>query len=54
METDRERQLLEEIARKDEQIARQEQRIALLEQKLDALVKRIFGSKSESLNPGSA
>ena len=52
METDRERQLLEEIARKDEQIARQEQRIALLEQKLDALVKRIFGSKSESLNPG--
>src|SRR6218665_492124 len=45
MEPDREKQLLDEIARKDH-------RIALLEQKLDALVKRIFGSKSESLDPG--
>ena len=52
MEPDREKQLLDEIARKDERIAWQEQRIALLEQKLDALVKRIFGSKSESLDPG--
>ena len=52
MEPDREKQLLDEIARKDGHIARQEQRIILLEQKLDALVKRIFGAKSESLDPG--
>jgi hypothetical protein len=52
MDPDRERQLLDEIAFKYEHIARQDQRIALLEQKLDALLKRIFGSKSETLDPG--
>jgi transposase len=59
MDPNREKQLLDEIALKDEhiarqdqRIARQDQRIALLEQKLDALLKRIFGSKSETLDPG--
>ena len=42
---DAERQhLLEEIAKRDA-------RIALLEQKVDMLVRRIFGTKSESLDP---
>ncbi len=47
MNPDREKQLLEKIARRD-------QRIALLEQKLDALVKRLFGSKSEVIDPASS
>ena len=44
MTREREQFLLDEIVRKD-------QRIALLEQKLDALVRRVFGSTSESLDP---
>ncbi|QUE52988.1 transposase [Luteolibacter ambystomatis] len=44
MTREREQFLLDELARKD-------QRIALLEQKLDALVRRVFGSTSESLDP---
>jgi transposase len=36
--------LLDEIARRDK-------RIALLEQKVDALVRRLFGTKSEALDP---
>ena len=42
-EVERQR-LLDEIARRD-------QRIVLLEQKIDALVRRIFGVRSESLDP---
>ena len=34
------------------QIALRDQRIALLEQKLDVLMRRVFGSKSEALDPG--
>ncbi len=43
-EAERQR-LLDEIAKRD-------LHIAVLEQKIDALVRRIFGAKSESLDPG--
>jgi transposase len=44
MDAAREQHLLDEIAKRDQQIA-------LLEQKIDALVRRIFGAKSETLDP---
>lgn len=43
MTPEREQQLLDEIAKRDQQIA-------LLQQKIDALVRRIFGAKSEALD----
>lgn len=42
----------DEIDRRDEVIARQSAEIALLKQAVDALTRRIFGAKSESLDPG--
>lgn len=44
MDAAREQYLLDEIAKRDEQIA-------LLKQTVDALVRRIFGAKSETLDP---
>lgn len=45
MELDKEKRLLEEIARRDRVID-------LLRQQVNALTRRIFGAKSESLDPG--
>jgi transposase len=47
----READLLKALAEKDEQLARANEKIALLEQRIDLLVRRIFGSKSEKLDP---
>lgn len=44
--------LLDEIAKRDEIIARQAAEILILRQNIDALVRRIFGSSSEKLDPG--
>ena len=44
--------LLAENAGLQEQLKLAQQKVTLLEQKLDALVRRLFGSKSEKLLPG--
>ena len=44
--------LLDEIAKRDEIIVRQAAEILILRQNIDALVRRIFGSSSEKLDPG--
>lgn len=44
-------ELLAEIAKRDERIAALETENGLLRQKVDLLVHRIFGKKSEALNP---
>jgi transposase len=44
--------LLDEIAKRDEIIARQAAEIHILRQNLDALVRKIYGSSSETLDPG--
>lgn len=49
--TPTEAKLLAAIAERDERLAAQEIRIHLLEQKIDALVRRLFGAKSEKLDP---
>lgn len=51
MEPDRERQLLDEIARRDERIALLERENELLRQKLDLVIRKLFGAKSEKLDP---
>ena len=50
MTTEREQQLLDENALLRDQIAKDSQRIALLEAKIDALIRRLFGAKSEALD----
>jgi len=57
MSDDREAQLLEEIAKRDELLAAQADEIAALKaearflrEKIDLLVKRVFGSSSEQMN----
>jgi transposase len=45
-------QLKEENRILREQLAERDARIAILEQKLDAVVRRLFGTKSEKLDPG--
>lgn len=50
MSEERETQLLEEIARRDEKIAALETENRFLREKVDALVKRVFGSSSEQMN----
>ena len=42
----------DELALRDEVIARRAAEIALLKQAVDALTRRIFGAKSENLDPG--
>lgn len=44
-------QLLAEIAKRDERIAYLEQHLRLMEQKVDGLVRRLFGTSSEKLDP---
>ena len=51
MAEDEGQRLLEENTKLREDNFRKDQRIALLEQKLDALARRLFGVKSESLDP---
>jgi transposase len=51
MSSDREQQLLAEIAKRDAIIAHQAAEIALLKQSIDALTRRIFGATSEKLDP---
>lgn len=50
MSEDREAQLLEEIARRDEEIAALKTEIRFLNEKVSALVKRVFGQSSEQMN----
>jgi len=52
MSADERQQLLDRIAERDAVIARQSSEIELLKQAVDALTRRIFGSASESLDPG--
>jgi transposase len=52
MAEDQRQSMQDEIDRRDEVIARQSAEIALLKQAVDALTRRIFGAKSESLDPG--
>lgn len=52
MAEDERQRMQGEIDRRDELIARQSAEIALLKQAVDALTRRIFGAKSESLDPG--
>lgn len=47
MNSDRDQQLLPEIAKRDAIIAHQAGEIALLKQSIDALTRRIFGATSE-------
>lgn len=49
--TPREEELLQRLAERDAENAALRQEIALLKQKVDLLIKRIFGSKSETLSP---
>lgn len=51
MAEDQRQSMQDEIDRRDEVIARQSAEIALLKQAVDALTRRIFGAKSESLDP---
>jgi len=44
-------QLLAEIKKRDERIAFLERRLELMDQKVDALVRRLFGTSSEKLDP---
>jgi transposase len=50
MTPEREQQLLDEIARRDERIARLERENELLGQKLDLVLRKLFGSSSEKLD----
>jgi transposase len=50
MSEDRETQLLEEIARRDEENAALKAEIRFLNEKINLLVKRIFGSSSEQMS----
>jgi transposase len=50
MSDDREAQLLEEIAKRDDEIAALRAENRFLSEKIDALVKRVFGSSSEQMN----
>lgn len=52
MADDERQRMQDEIQRRDDIIVRQSAEIALLKQAVDALTRRIFGSKSESLDPG--
>ena len=45
------RELLDQVARRDEVIARQGAEILVLKQTIDALCRRIFGTSSEKLDP---
>jgi len=51
MSAEREQQLLELLALKDEQIARLKQENELLKQKLDLVLRKLFGKSSEQLDP---
>jgi hypothetical protein len=48
----REAELMELLRLKDEENARLRAHIKVLEQKIDLLVRRIFGARSEKLEPG--
>lgn len=50
MESLSKERLLEELRKRDEEIARLRQENALLRQKIDLLVRRIFGSSSETMS----
>src|SRR5947209_17488633 len=51
MPDDREQQLLQQIAEQKAQLAAAQVEIDFLRQKLDALARRLFGKKSEQLDP---
>jgi transposase len=52
MTSEREAELLKRLEEKEAELQRAYQRIKLLEQKIDLLVRRIFGKKSEQIDPG--
>jgi transposase len=51
MSNPRKEELFRQLQAREEELKRANARIALLEQKIDSLVKRIFGRKSEKLDP---
>jgi len=51
MSSPREEDLARQLQAREEELQRANAKIALLEQKIDLLVRRIFGSKSEKLDP---
>jgi transposase len=51
MSSPREEDLARQLQAREEELKRANAKIALLEQKIDALVRRIFGKKSEKLDP---
>ena len=51
MSSSREEDLARQLQAREEELQRAKAKIALLEQKIDALVRRIFGKKSEKLDP---
>ena len=51
MSSPREAELVRQLQAREEELRQANAKIALLQQKIDALVRRIFGSKSEKLDP---
>jgi len=51
MPDSREAELIQQLAERDAQLAQAKQEIALLKEKIDALARRLFGKKSEQLDP---
>src|SRR5450432_3430062 len=51
MSSPREAELARQLQARDEELRQAKAKIALLQQKIDLLVRRIFGSKSEKLDP---
>ncbi|MGI8604872.1 MAG: IS66 family transposase [Verrucomicrobiales bacterium] len=49
--TEREAELIKKLEQKEEELRQAHQKIKLLEQKIDLLVRRIFGSQSEKVDP---
>jgi transposase len=51
MDADREQQLLDELARQAAETARWKRECELLRQRLDLVLRKVFGAKSETLDP---
>ena len=51
MKDEREKQLLEMLKQRDQRIEELEKENALLRQKIDLLIRKVFGSSSEKLDP---
>jgi len=51
MSRPREAELARQLQAREEELRQANAKIALLQQKIDALVRRIFGAKSEKVDP---